>query len=240
MLFLDFFNHVLFTFGADHVTVAELAGFLTGAACVWLTVKGHIANFPVGLANDAFFLVLFLSAGLYADSALQVVYLVLGAIGWWQWIYGGAGRTRLVVRRAGSGELVVLAGLVVAATVPLTYLLVAAHDIAPFWDALTTALSLAAQWLLNTKKVQNWYFWLAADAIYVPLYFVKDLWLTAIVYAIFFAMCVAGLRAWRRAAREEARRGEGGEGPETELLPEATNQLPGAWFGPVRGPGGVA
>jgi len=201
---IDFLNHVLFTFGADHVTVAELAGFVTGAACVYLTVKANILNFPVGLANSAFFLVLFLSAGLYADSALQVVYLVLGVIGWWQWVYGGAGRTRLVVGRSSTRELVVMVGLVVAATVPLTIILTSAHDIAPFWDALTTALSLAAQWLLNTKKVQNWYFWIAADAIYVPLYFVKDLWLTAIVYAVFLAMCVAGLRAWRAAYRDDA------------------------------------
>lgn len=200
---IDFLNQVLFRFGADHVTIAELAGFLTGAACVYLTVKANILNFPVGLANDAFFLVLFLSAGLYADSALQVVYLVLGAIGWWQWVYGGAGRTRLVVTRASSTELVVLVGLVVAATIPLTIILTSAHDIAPFWDALTTSLSLAAQWLLNTKKVQNWYFWIAADVIYVPLYFVKDLWLTAIVYAVFLAMCGAGLRAWLVAYRTE-------------------------------------
>ena len=87
------------------------------------------------------------------------------------------------------------------ATVPLTMLLVAAHDVAPFWDALTTALSLAAQWLLNTKKVQNWHFWIAADLIYVPLYLVKHLWLTGIVYGIFLAMSVAGLRAWRAAYR---------------------------------------
>ena len=198
---LDFLNQVLFTFGSDHVTVAELAGFLTGAACVYLTVKAHIANFPVGLANSAFFLMLFFSAGLYADSALQVVYLVLGAVGWWQWVYGGAGRTPLVVSQASSTELVVMVGMVIAATIPLTILLASAHDIAPFWDALTTALSLAAQWLLNTKKVQTWYFWIAADAIYVPLYFAKDLWLTAIVYVIFLGLCVAGLRSWRAIYR---------------------------------------
>ena len=198
---LDFLNQVLFTFGSDHVTIAELAGFLTGAACVYLTVKAHIANFPVGLANSAFFLILFFSAGLYADSALQVVYLVLGAVGWWQWVYGGAGRTPLVVSQASSTELVVMVGMVIAATIPLTILLASAHDIAPFWDALTTALSLAAQWLLNTKKVQTWYFWIAADAIYVPLYFAKDLWLTAIVYVIFLGLCVAGLRSWRAIYR---------------------------------------
>ena len=200
---LDFLNRTLFVLGADHVSVAELAGFLTGGACVWLTVRANIWNFPVGLANSAFFLVLFVSAGLYADSALQVVYLVLGAVGWWQWVHGGAGRTRLEVTRASTAEVGLLSVAVVAATVPLTVLLSAAHDIAPFWDALTTALSLAAQWLLNTKKVQTWHFWMAADAVYVPLYVVKDLWLTAAVYALFLGMCVAGLRSWRSAGRGE-------------------------------------
>jgi nicotinamide mononucleotide transporter len=192
-------NHVLFIIGADHVTVAELAGFITGAACVWLTVKVDIANFPVGLANDAFFLFLFLAAGLYADSALQIVYLVLGVVGWWQWLHGGANHTRLEARHSSGGELLVLGTLIVTITWGLTLLLGAVHDIAPFWDALTTALSLAAQWLLNTKKIENWYFWIAADVVYVPLYGVKHLWLTGLVYLIFLAMCFRGLTEWRQA-----------------------------------------
>lgn len=79
-------NVVLFTLGSDHVSVAESLGFVTGAACVWLTVASRVSNFPVGIANSAFFLVLFLSARLYADSGLQVVYIVLGFAGWWQWL----------------------------------------------------------------------------------------------------------------------------------------------------------
>ena len=59
-------------------------------------------------------------------------------------------------------ELSVIGGAVGVATVPLTLLLVAAGDVAPISDALTTALSLAAQRLHNTKKVQNWYYWIAA------------------------------------------------------------------------------
>src|SRR5215469_13201740 len=93
-------NRVLFHLGADAVTWAELLGFITGAAGVWLTVKSRISNFPVGIANSAFFLVLFLCARLYADSGLQVVYIVLGFTGWWQWLHGGADRGRLVVARS--------------------------------------------------------------------------------------------------------------------------------------------
>src|SRR5215470_2183070 len=120
-------NAALFTLGNDHVSVAELLGFVTGAASVWLTVLARISNFPVGIANSAFFLVLFLAARLYADSGLQVVYIALGFAGWWQWLHGGAQRSRLVVSRAGP---LLLGGCLVfaaAATWGLTVLLRAAH-----------------------------------------------------------------------------------------------------------------
>ena len=61
-------NTVLFTLWGDPVSLAELLGFVTGGLCVALTVRRSIANFPVGIANSAFFLVLFASARLWADS----------------------------------------------------------------------------------------------------------------------------------------------------------------------------
>jgi nicotinamide mononucleotide transporter len=202
-------NVALFTFGNDQVSVAELLGFVTGAASVWLTVLARISNFPVGIANSAFFLVLFLSARLFADSGLQVVYIVLGFAGWWQWLRGGQGRSRLTVARSGWRLLAACAVFAVAATWGLTVLLRAAHDIAPFWDALTTSISLAAQFLLNCKKIENWACWIAVDLIYIPLYAVKRLDLTAIVYVLFLAMCFAGAGAWRRALRTNGAAADG-------------------------------
>jgi nicotinamide mononucleotide transporter len=194
-------NVVLFRLGNDQVTAAELFGFVTGAASVWLTVLARISNFPVGIANSGFFLVLFLSARLYADSGLQVVYIVLGFTGWWQWLHGGRERARLKVARSGAWLLAGCVAFVLAATWGLTVLLREAHDIAPFWDALTTAISLAAQFLLNAKRIENWAFWIAADLIYVPLYMVKRLDLTALVYVLFLGLCAAGVSGWRKALR---------------------------------------
>ncbi|MFF7928900.1 nicotinamide riboside transporter PnuC [Streptomyces mirabilis] len=191
-------NTVLFGFGRDAVTWAELLGFATGAACVWLTVRARIANFPVGIANNLFFLVLFWSAQLYADAVLQVVYLMLAAVGWWTWLRGGERRSARPMGHASARTVAVLLLLAVPATWGLTVVLTRAQDIAPFWDALTTALSLAAQWLLNTKSYENWYFWIAADVVYIPLYFAKVLYLTGIVYVLFLTMCLLGLRSWHR------------------------------------------
>jgi nicotinamide mononucleotide transporter len=199
-------DHVLFHLGADAVSWAELLGFITGAAGVWLTVKSRISNFPVGIANSAFFLVLFASARLWADSGLQVMYMVLGLVGWWHWLRGGQDRTRLRVGRVTPRTVAVVGVMVAAGTWGLTFGLGAAHDVAPFWDALTTMLSVAAQWLLNTKKIETWAYWIAADCIYIPLYFVKRLDLTGIVYVLFLGMCVPGGRAWTEAYRTSAGR----------------------------------
>jgi nicotinamide mononucleotide transporter len=199
-------NVVLFRFGQDAVSWAELLGFGTGAVGVWLTVRFNVWNFPVGIANNVFFLVLFWTARLYADAALQLVYLVLGFVGWWEWLHGGERRGRRAMGAATLRACLLLLALVAPATWGLAVLLQHAHDIAPFWDALTTALSLAAQWLLNLKKLQNWYFWIAADVVYVPLYFVKVLYLTGIVYVLFLTMCGLGLRAWRRQLADASSR----------------------------------
>jgi len=194
-------NVVLFHFGQDAVTWAELLGFLTGALGVWLTVRASIGNFPIGLANNLFFLALFWAARLYADAGLQIVYLAFGVFGWWEWLHGGNRRSRRTMGSAKPWAVCALVLAVVPVTWALTVVLTRASDIAPFWDALTTALSLAAQWLLNLKQFENWFFWIAADVIYIPLYFIKVLYLTGLVYLIFLGLCFAGARAWRRELR---------------------------------------
>ncbi|MFD7640355.1 nicotinamide riboside transporter PnuC [Kitasatospora sp. NPDC059795] len=178
--------------------MTEWLGFVTGAICVWLTVRTNVWTFPVGIANNGFFLVVFATAGLYADAGLQVVFLALGAHGWWQWLRRDTAGGRLEVRRGGPRAIGIAIAAVVPATALLTWLLTAVHDTAPFWDALTTALSLAAQWLLNTKRIETWYLWMAADLIYIPLYVAKGLYPTAAVYVLFLGLCGYGLRTWRR------------------------------------------
>jgi nicotinamide mononucleotide transporter len=59
-------------------------------------------------------------------------------------------------------------------------------------------MSLVAQYMLGRKWLENWLVWIAADVIYVGLYGYKHLYLTALLYAIFIAMCSAGYRTWKK------------------------------------------
>ena len=181
----------------------EAASVVTGAVCVWLTVRENVWNFPLGLVNVACFSVLFFGTRLYADAGLQVVYFVLGLIGWRLWLHGGERGTALRVSRAGAMHLRILAAGGVATTLILWATLRHVGGSASFLDALTTSISLCAQWLLNRKHVESWYAWIAADLIYVPLYVYKELYLTAGLYAVFLVMAVMGLRRWSATWRAE-------------------------------------
>ena len=189
--------------GTDEpISLTETLGFVTGAACVYLTVLENVWNFPIGIANSVFFLALFAGARLYGDAGLQILYIALGLQGWYLWLRGGENHTALRVSRAGVRLLLTVGACGVAGAALMTYVFARADDSAPFLDALTTVLSLAAQYLLNRKAIENWLLWMTADVVYVYLYFAKDFRLTALLYFVFLCMCVAGFRVWLRALRE--------------------------------------
>lgn len=179
--------------------LTETLGFVTGGWCVWLTVRENVWNWPIGIANSVFFAVLFWNSRLFADMGLQIVYVILGFLGWYWWLKGGEHKTELKVSLTPVREWAAILPLAAFATWGMTAYLVRIHDAAPFLDALTTVMSLVAQYLLTKKYLENWYVWIAADVIYVGLYAFKDLYLTSALYLIFLCMCVAGLKEWRRS-----------------------------------------
>ncbi|MCA9167496.1 MAG: nicotinamide mononucleotide transporter, partial [Planctomycetales bacterium] len=185
-------------------TWLESISFVTGALCVWLTVKQNIWNFPLGLVNVTTYCVVFYRSRLFADAGLQVVYFLLGVIGWYLWLHGGANRTRLHITRISWQELAALLFFVTGCTLGLWQLLHKVGGSASFWDALTTSLSLASQWLLNRKRLESWLGWIIVDLIYVPLYIYKELYLTAVLYGIFLIMAVMGWKAWHASWRQKS------------------------------------
>jgi len=180
-------------------TTLEALSFVTGALCVWLVVRENVWNFPIGLLNVATFSVVFFQSRLFADAGLQIVYFVLGIIGWRLWLRGGTNHSRLSLSRIGSVESTWLSLFVLVSTLCLWKTLHVYGGSASFWDALTTSLSLASQWMLNRKQLENWLGWIIVDAIYVPLYASKGLYLTAILYSIFLCMAVVGWNQWYRS-----------------------------------------
>jgi len=180
----------------------ELFGFITGAACVALLVRQNIWNWPLGLANNLVFIVLFYRTGLYADVGLQGFYIVISIYGWWSWLHGGRNHGALTVSRVKPivGLLLVLA--VATLTAILTWLLRRyTNSTVPVLDSLITALSLVAQFMMTRKWIENWPVWIAANCLSVGLLIYKGLYVTSALYVVYQVLCVMGLLEWRRALK---------------------------------------
>jgi len=72
---------------------------------------------------------------------------------------------------------------------------------APYPDAFTTVMSLIAQWLMARKKLESWGFWIAVDVVAIGVYFYKDLYMTAGLYAVFLVLATIGFFEWRKSRR---------------------------------------
>jgi nicotinamide mononucleotide transporter len=178
---------------------AEALGFLSGALCVYLVTRESIWNWPLGIITAGFYIVVFARSGLYSDSGLQVVYLVLSAYGWWHWLRGGPARSGVMVTRVPARETLplVLCGIglwlllwAVTSRIPGAKL--------PLLDAALTSTSLVAQYLMTRKYVENWILWITVDVLYIGLFFMRDLRLTALLYAVYLALAILGYVQWKR------------------------------------------
>src|ERR1700693_3683075 len=104
------------------MSLTEILGFLTGVVNVWLLARQNIGNWPVGLANNGFYVAVFLAAGLYGDAGLQLVYITLGIYGWWTWAHPGA-RAELPVTRTTRATWIWLAPVTAVAAVGFAFFL---------------------------------------------------------------------------------------------------------------------
>lgn len=189
----------------------EIVAVAFGLTSVWLSAREHIVAWPTAIVNVGIFFFLFWEARLYADSVLQLFYLSLSVYGWWAWLHGGAHRTRLKVSRASRRVWTVGAPLALAGGVGLGAVLARYTDSpVPYLDAMLTAASLFAQWMMTRKILENWIVWIVADIVYVPMFVSRDLPFTAVQYAVFLALAWMGYVGWKRSwASDRAAAGPG-------------------------------
>jgi nicotinamide mononucleotide transporter len=178
----------------------EVLGALTGVAAVWLTTRQKIWCWPIGIVSVLLYVLVFYQARLYATMGLQVVYAGLAVYGWYAWTKGGQGDGPLPVSRASSRTRLVAVAIGFALTLGLgTWLGLRTDEALPFTDAAVTSVSLIAQWMQTRKLIENWWLWLAVDAVYVGMNLSQGLVPTAGLYAIYTGLALAGLREWRRS-----------------------------------------
>ncbi|WP_432734947.1 nicotinamide riboside transporter PnuC [Maridesulfovibrio sp. FT414] len=199
MEFINFIAEFIRSMG-----IGEQISIVTGLIYIFLSVRQNSLCWPFGIISVGIWMVVVFQGRLYSDAILQFVYVVLGFYGWHQWLRGGINNKPLKVQKLDRKLGIRLFALGLVTFIPAGY--IAEHYLQasyPWWDALTTVLSLIAQYLLARKYLENWILWIVADTMYIGIYYAKGWAGYSGLMAVYTAMAVLGFMHWLKSYKAD-------------------------------------
>jgi nicotinamide mononucleotide transporter len=193
----------LFLDQLKETTLLEWAAVLLSVAEVFLAKVNNIWLYPTGIAGTFIGIHVLLTAQLYAESALNVYYVVMSIYGWVYWIKKRgeppvkvSWQTRnewvitLLISFVGWGILCVLLKNFTNSNVPVL-------------DAFVSSTAWAGMWLLARRKLENWILLNISNLFAIPLLWYKHLILFAVLTLILFVVAFFGFFEWRNIWKKE-------------------------------------
>ena len=175
---------------------------ILGVVQVFLAKSNNIWLYPAGIISSGLFVWIFIDAMLYAESALNVYYVIMSIYGWWYWSRKKA-KPLVPITCAKQKEKLIVSVIVIAGTLTIWWVLLTfTKSNVPFWDALVSATAWAGMWLLARRKIENWILLNISNAFAVPLLFYKHLPLSALLTVFLFIIAVLGYFKWKRIIQQ--------------------------------------
>jgi nicotinamide mononucleotide transporter len=217
MIFFDH-NSIFFTVLGYPMSYLEFFGTVAGAIAVWISAKGNVWSWPIGIINVVLLFFLFYQVQLYPDMFLQIFFLITNLFGWWRWLHPKLGeedhKLELKVSFISTPWRWISASLIVCGTMLMgtaatnlsTWLpsLFSKPSAFPYLDSFVTVTSIIAQYWMLHKKAECWALWIVADVVATYLYFAKDIKFLGLEYLVFCFIAAFGLWNWHRAYKSYA------------------------------------
>lgn len=178
----------------------EWAAMLTTAACIFLAGRNNVWTWPIGIVATCLYGILFFNIQLYADATLQLFFIGTGFVGWYGWLQLQRGvklKRALQISAVKLSSLGMMIGVAVLVAMLYGTILKAYTDaFAPMIDSLVLTFSVLAQLLLMRRKIETWPMWLIVNTLAVPLFWSREIYLTAIMYGVFWIHAIYAWRVW--------------------------------------------
>lgn len=188
-----------------HIDAIQCAVLVLGVTEVLLARANKIWLYPAGIAATTLSVYSLFKAQLYAESLLNLYYLVMSIYGWWYWTTR-RNEVPVQVSFTTRGEWIITAAIALGGCCALYFALATftSSDV-PLWDAWISATAWAGMWLLARRKAENWVLLNISNAFAVPLLFHKDLPLFALLTIFLFIVACIGYVDWVKIARKQLR-----------------------------------
>jgi nicotinamide mononucleotide transporter len=177
----------------------ELLAAALALAYVPLAIGQRLSCWFAAFISSVLYVWVFFSARLYMESVLNAFFAAMAVYGFWQWRQGHGGSSLAVSRWPLLRHVLALIGIAAVAGVNAFFLARFTAAANPFIDSILAWASVFTTFLVARKVYENWYWWLLIDSVSACLYFTRHLYLTMLLYGVYVALCVIGMREWRRS-----------------------------------------
>jgi nicotinamide mononucleotide transporter len=93
---------------------------------------------------------------------------------------------------------------VIVATALLGFVLHKLTDASlPYVDSFLAVLSMAAQWMMARKYIENWILWIVVNIGSIGMYGFKGLYFTMFLFAVYFGLAIFGYVEWKKSLTTE-------------------------------------
>ena len=176
-----------------HVEVLEFIAFFAGVIYLVGIGKSKRWGWWFGAINASIYVYASITVGLYVQSILQVLYVFLACLGYWNWGREEGKEVKQIPTR--THLIGVSISVLTAAILAWVMSYFTAQQLA-VEDAFISVFAVFATYLTITHVLENWYYWLGINAASIYLFGMQGLYVTASLFLVNFLMSVWGLYAW--------------------------------------------
>jgi nicotinamide mononucleotide transporter len=179
----------------------EILGTLTGLIYIYYTIKRKRILWLFGGLSSLFYIGVFYRTGLLAYMSLYFYYVAISIYGWFAWApaQDSTGKKEISINRLKARSWALVLAVTFLLFLILWLILHYFHHAELLWaDALLTAASIVATWLLTRKVIDQWLLWIVIDILSGLVSLYKGLPFAAFLFFIYTLLAIKGYAEWKK------------------------------------------
>ena len=180
----------------SQVSLIEFLAVSFSIIYVILAANGNTWCWLAAIISVSLYVYICYNAKLYAETILQVFYLLMAFWGYFSW---KSMNTKNTIQEITLSSHILFICFGVVFTFISGYLFSIYSDAKmPLVDSFTTIFSLIATYMVVKRILSTWLYFIVIDIVSIYLYYSRDLYFSSILFIIYSIIAVIGYYNWTK------------------------------------------